>query len=95
MSDAGENGGGKLEIQYPCRWQYRLIGEAPESIRAAIREVLGVPCTGGTRRHSVAEGNVSSGGRYRTLVLELDVTDEEERLRLQRLFSEHPAIRVV
>ena len=82
----------KPEIQYPCRWQYRLIGEDRESILAAIGAAVGVNdmdlCT-------ITEGNVSSSGRYITITLEMDIRDEEERLRLYHFFSDHSAIRVV
>lgn len=81
--------GGKPEIQYPCLWQFRLIGED----RDAILEAIGAAVNG--RRCRITDGNVSSGGRYRTLHLELTVQDEAERLQLQEAFSRHPAIRVV
>lgn len=81
--------GRKLEIHYPCQWQYRLIGENRESMMDAIRSSVDITaCT-------ITEGNVSSGGRYLTLNLELPVNDEAERMRLYQLFSNHPAIRVV
>lgn len=78
-----------LEIRYPCQWQYRLIGEDREAMMEAIRlSVDSAACT-------ITEGNLSSGGRYLSLNLELPVKDETERLRLYQLFSNHPAIRVV
>jgi putative lipoic acid-binding regulatory protein len=79
----------KPDIQYPCRWQYRLIGENREAILEAIRSTVDVDaCT-------ISDGNVSAGGRYLSLNLQLSVNDEDERLRLYQIFSNHPAIRVV
>lgn len=79
----------KLEINYPCRWQYRLIGEDRDAIMEAIRASVDMTdCT-------IIDGNVSSGGRYLSLTLECPVSDEAQRLRLYQHFSTHPAIRVV
>jgi uncharacterized protein len=84
----GSNGC-KPDIQYPCRWHYRLIGEERTAILEAVHALLNAAmCT-------IEEGNVSSGGRYCSLNVEVTVADEAERLRLYRLFAEHPAVRMV
>ena len=92
MNDVNKSCAAKPEIQYPCRWQYRLIGEDRELISAAVRAAVGAS---GVDLCTITEGNVSTGGRYRTITLELDIKDEEERLRLYNFFSDHPAIRLV
>ena len=92
MSDVNKSCAAKPEIQYPCRWQYRLIGEDREAILAAISAAVGI---NGMDLCTIVEGSVSTGGRYRTITLELDIKDEEERLRLYHFFSDHAAIRVV
>jgi uncharacterized protein len=84
-----EKSGCKPEIQYPCRWHYRLVGEERAAIMAAIDALIE------KRDCVISEGNVSSGGRYLSLNLEITVVDEAERLRLYQLFAGHPAIRVV
>ena len=79
----------RLEIRYPCLWQYRLIGESREAMMEAIGNSVNMAaCT-------ITEGNASSGGRYLSLNLQISVNDDAERLRLYRVFSNHPAIRVV
>ena len=79
----------KPEIQYPCRWQYRLIGEERTAIVAAVRSMVDISvCV-------ISEGNVSSGGRYLSVNVEMTVNDEVERLRFYQLFAAEPAIRVV
>jgi len=83
------NNGCKPEIAYPCRWQYRLIGEERTAIIAAIGTVADLSVC------AISEGNVSSGGRYLSLNVEMTVNDEVERLRFYRLFAADPAIRVV
>jgi len=84
-----EKSGCKPEIQYPCRWHYRLIGEDRAAILEAIHSLVDV------KTCVIDEGNVSSGGRYLSLNLEMTVMDEAERLRFYQLFAENSAIRVV
>ena len=43
----------------------------------------------------IAEANISSGGRYLSLSLDVMVNDEGERLRLYQLLAGAPAIRMV
>jgi putative lipoic acid-binding regulatory protein len=81
--------GCKPEIDYPCQWHYRLIGEERVALIEAINSSVDI--------HScvLTEGNISSGGRYISLNLEISVANEAERLRLYQLFSHHPAVRMV
>jgi len=84
-----ENTGCRPEIQYPCQWQYRIIGEDRAALYQAIHTWVPVSaCT-------ISEANVSSGGRYLSLNLEVTVSDDAERLRLYQLLAGHPAIRMV
>ncbi|MEZ5990249.1 MAG: DUF493 domain-containing protein [Planctomycetota bacterium] len=58
-------------IVYPCRWEYRVIGQDREALVAAIRTVVG------DLDHVLADGNRS--GKYLSLSLELVVADEDQR----------------
>ena len=79
----------KPEILYPCNWSYQLIGADEPELRAAVREVIG------ETQHSVEFGNVSKGGKYRSLQLQVRVENESERLAIFERLSKHPAIRFV
>ncbi|WP_310599865.1 DUF493 domain-containing protein [Desulfobulbus sp.] len=81
--------GCKPEIHYPCRWQFRLIGEERGAVVAAIGRVVDLAAC------AIADGNVSAGGRYLSVVVETTVADEAERLRLYRQFADDPAVKVV
>jgi putative lipoic acid-binding regulatory protein len=81
--------GRKPEIDYPCRWQFRLIGEERAAMVEAITTLAGIPAD------EITEANVSSGGRYLSLKIELVVHDDDERLAYYRLLAAHPAIRMV
>ena len=77
------------KIEYPCRWQYKIIAESRTEIRrVAELHVRERPLT-------LADSNVSSGGRYVSMNLEVTVCSDEERLELYRLLAGDPAIRVV
>jgi len=81
--------GARLDVRYPCRWQYRLIGEDRDAMAAAVGAAVA------TAVCELSDGKASSGGRYRTLVVDVVVADENERLGLYQYFSSHPAVRVV
>jgi Uncharacterized conserved protein len=81
--------GCKPEIHYPCRWQFRLLGEERAAIIAAIGTVMDMSTC------EISDGNVSSGGRYLSVIVETTVAGEAERLRLYQQFAADPAIKVV
>lgn len=43
----------------------------------------------------LTDSNISSGGRYVSMNLEVIVENDEQRLELYRLLAGHPAIKVV
>ena len=76
----------QLNIDYPCRWEYRLIGLSEGGIRRAVSETV----SGGD--HTLRKSNRSSGGKYCSMVLELTVTSEEHRLELFGRLKDHREI---
>lgn len=83
------SGSCKAKIDYPCVWQYKVIGMKREAMRAAISEHLG------DAPYSLAESRVSSGGKYISMALELSVNSDAQRLRLYQVLGDHPDIKVV
>jgi uncharacterized protein len=79
---------GKPVVEYPCPWEYRIIGGSPEDMRAAVAEVLG------ERSYTLHEANQSSSGRWRSMSLELVVHSEEERNAIHRDLTAHRWIRL-
>ena len=84
-----DHNGRKPEIEYPCRWQFRIIGEERLAMIKAITTLTGVAAD------EITEANVSSNGRYLSLTLELVVHNDDERLAYYRLLAANPAIRMV
>lgn len=64
------------QIDYPCRWEYRLIGRSENDLRAAVR-----PLVEGMS-HDFVTGHESRRGKYCSLSLLVTVSSEEMRLSL-------------
>jgi len=79
----------RAELEYPCRWTYKVIGSVAHDVRGAIAEVLG------ERDHTLALSNNSRSGRYLSFRVELIVDSEAQRLDLYEALSQHRAIKIV
>ena len=79
----------KLELDYPCPWEYRVIGGDETTLRAAIGEVMG------ERAYEVETGGASAGGKWLTMIVTLEVVDEKERLALYEGLRSHDAVKIV
>ena len=84
-----EKSGCKPEIHYPCQWQYRVVGEDRAAMHQAITTWISASA------YTICDANVSSGGRYLSLSLEVTVNDDTERLSIYQLLAGDPAIRMV
>lgn len=81
--------GRRPEIDYPCTWSYRIIGADELRLREAA---IGIA---GTAEYTLTLALESSGGKYRSLQLEVLVRDEEHRLGLFAALRNHPDVRFV
>lgn len=79
---------GKPVVDYPCAWEYRIIGADAEDMRAAVAAVLG------SRSYTLREANQSRSGRWRSMSLELVVQSEEDRNTIHRELTAHRWIRL-
>lgn len=61
------------KIEYPCEWEYRIIGTSEELIRKAIIEIIG------SKKYDLSFSNKSKAGKYVSLSLKTFVTTENER----------------
>jgi hypothetical protein len=77
------------QIDYPCQWEYRLIGFNEDLLRGAIDEVMG------QLGHIVSFSNRSRSGKFVSLSVELRVEDESTRLGLFDQFQNHPDVMMV
>ena len=79
----------KLNIKYPCKWGYRVVGESEELMRQAIAE-----CIRGLE-HELSVANTSRSGKYISLNLELIVPDEKTRKHIHSFLMKHSDVRTV
>lgn len=79
----------KPDIEYPCAWLYKVITSdrygTEEQIAAMFQDV---DCT-------IALSHVSSGGRYSSLDVEVQVASEEHRNCLYAALKELTGVRMV
>ncbi len=78
----------KPEIDYPCQWEYRLIGCDKKEICRAVGEII-------TREHQLTPANSSKSGKYHSIRLQLLVENEETRNNYFCRLKAHPAIKMV
>ena len=78
----------KPVIEYPCQWEYKLIGESQERISEAVFEAC-------HDSYSLTLSNQSAQGKYKSMRLLIVVRDEEQRNELFIKLKQHPAIKIV
>lgn len=79
----------KLELEYPCDWRYKVIGEERAKLEAAIHSVIL------EREHKLAHSNASRSGKYVSLNLDLLVQNEEERQFIYEALKAHQDVKMV
>ena len=79
----------RLDLEYPCPWDYRIIGEDEARIRIAVAGIIG------NVQYLLTLANRSQKARYCSLQLTLEVKDEKERLEIFEALREHEDIRYV
>ncbi|MEM6796273.1 MAG: DUF493 domain-containing protein [Acidobacteriota bacterium] len=79
----------RLPITYPTRWAYRIIGENESDLREAAAAAVG------PRPHEIALSRTSSGKRYVSLALEVEVEDEKARIGIFDQLRRNASIKFV
>ncbi len=79
----------KPDINYPCAWQFKIIGYNRDDITKVVETVVTESL------YLLTDSNTSSKGRYISMGLELIVHSEEERLLLYQQLVSHQAIKIV
>jgi uncharacterized protein len=64
----------KLELEYPCKWEYKLIGKEEEGIKKTAVDIAG------TKPFSLNISNKSSSGKFVSITLEVLVHNDDERV---------------
>ncbi len=79
----------KLELDYPCNWEYKLVIRHEQDIQEIINEVIE------DRHHGIKPSKVSSKGKFKSYTLEMMVHNEEDRKAIYKILSDHEHIKMV
>ena len=75
-------------IDYPCDWEYRLIGLSEQVLRAAVVSLV-------PSEHKLEPSKESKKGKYVSYCLTVQVIDEGHRHRLFEALKVHVDIQFV
>jgi putative lipoic acid-binding regulatory protein len=79
----------KLELVYPCNWEYKLVVFEHIDIKITVKEVIS------NREHKVKESKISSKGKYKSYSLELLVHNDDDRKEIYKMLGDHSNIKMV
>lgn len=79
----------ELEIEYPCIWQYKVIGEDV----TILKEVILAACA--PRQPKISYSHSSSKGKYHSFNVEVEVTSEEARLQIFVTLRDSQAVKMI
>lgn len=77
------------EIEYPCEWSYKVIGENVDEILEAIEEASS------GLKYEVTPSNVSRNGNYLSLNFKIEVPSELVRDLIYEKLGNNSSIRMV
>lgn len=78
-----------LKINYPCEWEFRIIGTDEGLLKAAVAEILV------DKKYDLSFSNQSRGGKYISLALKTFVESEEARNNIYIALRKHTGIKSV
>ncbi|MEA3513137.1 MAG: DUF493 domain-containing protein [Campylobacterota bacterium] len=79
----------KLELDYPCSWEYKVVVRCEQDINCIIKEVLE------ERKHGIKPSKVSNKGKFRSYTLDTMVHNEADRKEIYKLLGAHEHIKMV
>jgi len=79
----------KLELDYPCEWEYKVVIRTEQNINPIIKEVLK------EQKHTITKSKSSSKGKFESFTLKLTVDDENHRKDIYKILGEHQHIKMV
>lgn len=79
----------KPEIEYPCTWVYKVIGQDMDK----LKELITTACA--PTEVTISLSHSSSKGKYHSLNASLIVENEKMRLQIYELLKQHPDVKLV
>ena len=79
---------GKPQIDYPTKWEYRIIGKDKKELEEIVKEIF-------PQGYELKDGQASSGGKVVSIVVSAEVASEQERNELFAKLKNHPQVSMV
>jgi uncharacterized protein len=79
----------KLQLEYPCPWVYKIIGDDENEMRRAVAEII---CD---RAYKITHSRDSTTDKYHCLNIELSVESESHRTTIYEAMKVHRAVKIV
>ena len=79
----------KLELDYPCSWEYKLVVLEHINIKMTVKDVIL------ERENKVVESKVSAKGKFKSYTLSMLVHNEDDRKEIFRMLGQHSDIKMV
>jgi putative lipoic acid-binding regulatory protein len=79
----------KAQIEYPCQWLYKVIGDDLEKLHQILLEIVSDDTC------NITFSNSSRTGKFHCLNLEMTVENEEERNSIYMELKSHPEVKMV
>ncbi len=79
----------KIELEYPCNWCYKVIGNDKSGIQSAVKDVID------QREHTLTHSNASKNGKYVSMNLDLLVHNDDDRKFIYEALKKHNNVKMV
>ncbi|MCF7873344.1 MAG: DUF493 domain-containing protein [Candidatus Omnitrophica bacterium] len=77
------------DIEYPCDWGYKIIGEDQELLKDTAAKIIN------DRDYTISVSGKSRTGKYTSLDIKTRVLDQSDRNKIFSDFSNHPSVKKV
>ncbi len=81
--------GKKLEINYPCKWEYKVI------VMAHVDISIVAACVLGEREHKIKKSNNSKTGKYKSHNVSLLVHNDDDRHMIFEQFKKEENVKMI
>ena len=78
-----------LELEYPCQWEYKIIGSDQQQLRDVVSGTLN------SMKYSIIHSHNSSGEKFCCLTVEVIVDSDQRRNSIYNALKNHPAVAMV
>ncbi len=78
----------EAKISYPCKWEYRIIGDNEQKIQDAVFELI-------DKEYLLEKKNQSSKGNFVSMHLIVGVESQEERDYFFQSLLKNPSIKMI